>query len=156
MRKPFNRLTFRSQTSLSDAQPMLNPRLRLRYDRPALADLCDSDGLEFLLDVFGEPGDPNMEVTGAGSIGGAGAIRPTQFAPSQGVSQTAPSGLTAPQDEVQISSAARALGELEQTGQIHEARLAEIRAAIADGTYETADKLDAAVDRLIEALRDRQ
>ena len=156
MRKPFNRLTFRSQSSTTDEQPMLNPRLRLRYDRPALAELCDSDEFDDLLELFGESGDSNMEVSGAGSIGGAGAIRPTQFAPSQGVSHTAPAGLTAPQDEVQISSAARALGELDQAGQLHEARLAEIRAASADGTYETADKLDAAVDRLIDALRSQR
>jgi negative regulator of flagellin synthesis FlgM len=153
MRKPFNRLTFRSETRGAAEQPMLNPGLRLRYDRPALADLCGAEDLVSALDLEGDPGEPNMDVTGAGSIGGAGAIRPAQFAPSQGVSHAAPTGLTAPQDEVQISSAARALGQLEQAGQIHETRLAEIRAAIADGSYETAEKLEAAVDKLLQAIR---
>lgn len=93
-----------------------------------------------------------MDVTSAGAIGGPSPIRPAHLAPSQGVEASAPGGLEAPQDEVRISSAARALGQLEPGTQIHEARLAEIRAAIADGSYETPEKLEAAVERLVTAL----
>jgi negative regulator of flagellin synthesis FlgM len=156
MRKPLNRLTFRNNHAGRPAeQPMLNPNLRLRYDRSPLADLCAS-GESPDLDFDADPGEPDMDVTGANAVGGALPIRPAQLAPAQGASATSASGLAAPQDEVQISSAARALGQLEQTGQIHEARLAEIRAAIADGTYETAEKLEAAVDKLMQAIRSRR
>jgi anti-sigma28 factor (negative regulator of flagellin synthesis) len=93
-----------------------------------------------------------MDVTGAGAVGGAAPIRPTQLSTPQGVEAPLDGGLVAPQDEVQISSAARALGQIDPGSQIHEARLAEIRAAIAEGTYETPEKLAAAVERLLAAL----
>ena len=154
MRKPLNRLRFHDHAGRPVEQTMLNHNLRLRYDRPALAELCEGES-PLVFDFDADPEGPDMEVTGANSIGGAGPIRPAHLAPAQGTSAAAPSGLAAPQDEVQISSAARALGQLEQTGQVHEARLAEIRAAIADGTYETAEKLEAAVDKLLQAIRSR-
>jgi anti-sigma28 factor (negative regulator of flagellin synthesis) len=53
---------------------------------------------------------------------------------------------------VQISSAARALGDVDAASPLHEARLAAIRAAIEDGSYETPGKLEAAVDRLLTEL----
>lgn len=150
MRKPLNRKHFRSSSSESASQPMLMRRRRFRYDDILAAESprsdfdpdFDSDGEEF-----------DMDVTSTGAIGGTTPVRPTQLSSAQGIDAAPTRGLEAPQDEVQISSAARALSQLDAGSQIHEARLAEIRAAIADGSYETPDKLDAAVDKLIEALR---
>lgn len=150
MRKPINRLNFRPSAGAADSQPMLKRNLRLRYDH---ADDVTLSGDDPLAELFSDTDEADMDVLGAGAVGGTGAIRPAQLAPAQGPVSTAASGLTAPQDEVQISSAARALGQLEQAGQIHEARLAEIRAAIADGTYETAEKIEAAVENLLKAIR---
>jgi len=150
MRKPLNQNDFRSTNPAASSQPMLKRRPRFRYDAPPAQEpswsgssrMPASDAEEF-----------DMDVTGAAAIGGTSPIRPTQFAPAAGIQSLPAHGLVAPQDEVQISSSASALGQIDPGSQIHEARLAEIRAAIADGSYETADKLDAAVDRLIESLR---
>lgn len=153
MRKPLNRKHFRSSQSESASQPMLMRRRRFRYDDVLAA---ESPRSEFDADFDSDGEEFDMDVTSTGAIGGATPVRPTQLSSAHGIESTAPQGLAAPQDEVQISSAARALSQLDAASQIHETRLAEIRAAIADGSYETLDKLDAAVDRLIEALRNQR
>jgi negative regulator of flagellin synthesis FlgM len=129
---------------------MLKRSLKFRYDLPQHGEFAWSDSFDYDPDLQ----EPDMDVTGAGPLGGPGPIRPTQLNPAQRVEDVSAGGIAAPQDEVHISSAAQALGQIEQGTQIHEARLAEIRAAIADGTYDTPEKLDAAVERLLDALRD--
>jgi len=60
-----------------------------------------------------------------------------------------------PQDEVQISSAADAASFIDQVHQvpdIRQDRVAAIKAAIADGTYETSGKLDAALNALLDEI----
>jgi anti-sigma28 factor (negative regulator of flagellin synthesis) len=148
MRKPHNRKSFRPNSIHPGSQPMLMRRRRFRYDDAlSTAPWSDETGPDF------DAQELDMDVTGAGAISGAAPIRPTHLTAANGVDAPGAAGIEAPQDEVQISSAARALGEIDAGTQIHEARLAEIRAAIADGSYDSFDKLDAAVDRLIEALR---
>jgi negative regulator of flagellin synthesis FlgM len=56
------------------------------------------------------------------------------------------------QDELQISAAARAAESLQGVPDVRQARIAAIRAEIAAGTYETADKLDVAVSRLLDEI----
>jgi negative regulator of flagellin synthesis FlgM len=51
---------------------------------------------------------------------------------------------------VQISSVGRTLSEAAQSSGLREERLAQIRAAIADGTYETPEKLEQALARLLQ------
>jgi negative regulator of flagellin synthesis FlgM len=55
-------------------------------------------------------------------------------------------------DEVQISEAARAAEQAQSTQEVRADRVASIRAQIAEGTYETADKLDVAVARLLDEI----
>jgi negative regulator of flagellin synthesis FlgM len=57
-----------------------------------------------------------------------------------------------PQDEVQISSAADFVSQVQQLPDVRGDRVAAIRAAIADGTYETPAKLDAALDGLLNEI----
>lgn len=60
-----------------------------------------------------------------------------------------------PQDEVQISSAADAASFVDQVRQvpdIRQDRVAAIKAQIADGTYETSGKLDAALSALLDEI----
>lgn len=57
-------------------------------------------------------------------------------------------------DSVEISELAQLLSSLDpdqQTG-IRAQKVADIRAAIANGTYETADKIDYVVSRLMDEL----
>ncbi|MBX3443455.1 MAG: flagellar biosynthesis anti-sigma factor FlgM [Planctomyces sp.] len=123
----------------------LSPGVVLRYD-PADA-LADSDpkgtgGAEFSKDA-------DMEVTGAGFVGGAGSVRPIQPLSTGGVAPSAASGLQAPRDEILISDAARSLSEMQMDPQVRAARLAEIRSAIESGTYDTPQRLEAAIEKMI-------
>lgn len=55
-------------------------------------------------------------------------------------------------DRVDISPAAEAAIQASESGQIRHDRVNQIRAQIADGSYETPDKLDAAVERLLDEI----
>ena len=55
-------------------------------------------------------------------------------------------------DHVDISPAAEAAVQATETGDIRTDLVARIRGEIANGTYETAEKLDAAVDRLLNEI----
>lgn len=92
-----------------------------------------------------------MDINGPGSVGGPGAIRPGDVRPTGKVSP-APQGIELPVDEVEISSAAQMLEQLSSDPQVREARLAEIQAQIAAGTYETPEKLQAAVMRMLSEM----
>lgn len=91
-----------------------------------------------------------MEVRGPGSISGAVPIGRT--APTAAPAPAAPAAYVPPQDEVEISSAARALDSASRTLGVREQRLEQIKAAIAAGTYETPEKLESAVERLLAGL----
>ena len=56
------------------------------------------------------------------------------------------------EDSVDLSRAARALNELESGPEVRADLVARLRNEIAAGSYETAEKLDATVDRLAERL----
>lgn len=94
-----------------------------------------------------------MDVTSTGSVGGAGAVRPVQLSSVQSTEPSSVSGLESPRDEVSISSAARLLEQARIDPNVRAERLAEIRTAIANGTYETPAKLEAAVERMLDAVR---
>ena len=93
-----------------------------------------------------------MEIHGPAHLHGPQAISPPH---AERLSQS-----SAPQrgepicDELEISDAARA-AEAQQAASapdIRADRVAAIRAQIAAGTYETPEKLDAALDRLLDEI----
>lgn len=55
-------------------------------------------------------------------------------------------------DRLEISAAAQMASQIGEMPDIRHDRVAAIKAAIADGSYETADKLDAALDRLLDEI----
>ena len=57
-----------------------------------------------------------------------------------------------PQDTVEISDLARYLGEIKKLPDIRQDKVDAAKAAIAKGTYETPDKIDALASRLLEEL----
>ncbi len=90
-------------------------------------------------------------------------IQPNQ--PDRGVSraiskpEASPARTTSPIDELDISPEAQAasrLGNVESTapanGEIRAEKVAAIRRAIADGTYDTPEKMDIALGRLLDSL----
>ncbi len=56
------------------------------------------------------------------------------------------------QDEVDISDAARLTDQVRQIPEIRQQRVDAIRAQIAEGTYETEEKLEVAVERLLDEI----
>lgn len=55
-------------------------------------------------------------------------------------------------DQLDISREAEMVSRARETPDIRAERVAEIRTAIQAGTYETSDKLDAAVGRLLDEI----
>ena len=91
-----------------------------------------------------------MQVSGSGNVHGPHSLQgPHGPRPKAPASPTQQTGRPAAIDQVDISpEAARA----SEAGEIRTDRVAEIRSQIAAGTYETADKLDAALDRLLDEI----
>jgi len=122
------------------------------YDHPSVESGSTTSNLA--ADMERTEGEAVMEVTGAGFVGGAGGVRPVQLT---GVPNAAPGvdALHAPQDEVVISPAARLLQSQDVGATARAERLAEIRAQISQGVYDTPEKLALAVDRLVQDLNRR-
>jgi negative regulator of flagellin synthesis FlgM len=55
-------------------------------------------------------------------------------------------------DEVDISEAARMMEQLQQLPEMRDDRIEAVRRQIAEGTYETSDKLNVAVERLLDEI----
>jgi len=91
-----------------------------------------------------------MSVTGPGHVQGSFPVRPAQPTPPPTPSEsTQPSQQT---DEVEISSAGRMLDKIQQSGEVRTERLAQIKAAIEAGEYETPEKLEAALNRMMSQI----
>jgi negative regulator of flagellin synthesis FlgM len=132
----------------SSLQTRLNRFPILRYDTPH-ADGSTSDLESVVSATDTSTGDEHMDVNGIGSIGRSFPISQTR--PAQNAEPAAPaSPISSPRDEVEISSVGKALDNLGGASALREQRLAQIRAAIADGTYETPEKLDLALSRLLD------
>jgi anti-sigma28 factor (negative regulator of flagellin synthesis) len=93
--------------------------------------------------------EANMDVSGIGSASGATPVRAASSIASQPV---APSSVTAPQDELEISSAGKMLDRLSETPEVRAERLARIKEAIENGVYDTDEKLEAALSRMFNSL----
>lgn len=91
-----------------------------------------------------------MEIHGAGGAQGPQAIYPrlASFTVESGSSVQA----QAPRDHVEISAIGRMLDGVAQLPEIRHERVAEIRSQIAAGVYETPEKLEIALDRLLDEL----
>jgi negative regulator of flagellin synthesis FlgM len=91
-----------------------------------------------------------MQIYGPSQLHGAQQIGPPH---TSRVGQSPAASTAAPiQDEVNISDAARIAEASNQTAGIRQDRVDAIRAQIANGTYETPDKLNAALDRLLDQI----
>lgn len=59
---------------------------------------------------------------------------------------------SAPTDEVQFSAAAQLLDQVRELPEIRADRVAQLRAAIASGDYETPDRIEGALSRLLDEI----
>lgn len=91
-----------------------------------------------------------MQIYGPASLHGPQSIgAPHNARPA---APTQPTRSTSAADEVQISAQADAASRLADIPDIRQDRVQAIRAAIAEGTYETSDKLSGALDRLLDEI----
>jgi len=97
-----------------------------------------------------------MRVNGPAQLHAAQSISAPHT--TRGARSTSSLGSVNSQDEVNISDAAQQIDQTQSasstsaSGGIRQDRVASLRAQIASGTYETPDKLDAAVSRLLDAI----
>ena len=144
------------------AQPRLNRSFVLRYDHAHETVSVDKDDVDEELEaqidsILGSDretpdslglGDDHMDVNGISGVARAQTLG--GVAPAQDIETPATNALS-PQDEVQISSAAQAMDELSRTADVRMERIAQIKQDIADGVYETEERMNAALDRFLDA-----
>ncbi len=91
-----------------------------------------------------------MEVNGPGPVQGAYPVNPAR--PQADVGQSGESKPISTDDKVEISAAGMMMDKLSQSGELRAERLAQIKADIEAGVYETPEKLEAALSRMISDL----
>lgn len=100
-----------------------------------------------------------MSMNSPGSVPGASPIRPVSptsaSRPAGNSNPATESQPLSPRDEVEISSAGEMLDRLNQSSEIRAERLAQIRAAIEAGEYETPEKLEAALEKMLDEIDPR-
>jgi negative regulator of flagellin synthesis FlgM len=57
-----------------------------------------------------------------------------------------------PQDEVEISAVGKMMDDVSRVSGLREQRLAQIKAAIENGTYDTPEKLELALGRMLDQI----
>jgi len=89
-----------------------------------------------------------MQIHGPSQVHG---IKGPHTAPSAGPRASRPSS-AGPADQLDISPAAEAAASVAEGGEIRQDLVARVRGEIAAGTYETPEKIDAALDRFLDEL----
>ncbi|HEX3658854.1 MAG TPA: flagellar biosynthesis anti-sigma factor FlgM [Pirellulales bacterium] len=90
-----------------------------------------------------------MQIYGATQLHGAQAVNAPHTTARSSASSTAGSSVS---DQLDISPAGQMLDKMNQLPDIRQDRVSQIRASIAAGTYETDDKLGAAVSNLLDEI----
>jgi negative regulator of flagellin synthesis FlgM len=91
-----------------------------------------------------------MHITGTSHIHSPHGIN-APHAPFRGQASP-PASSASPVDRVEISPAAEAAIQAAESGEVRQDLVNRIRAEIASGTYETQQKLDVAIDRLLDEI----
>lgn len=91
-----------------------------------------------------------MDVRGVGSAVGAVPVRGNPSVPAN--REVTGSKPVSPNDELEISAAGKMLDQLSQNPDIRQERIARIKAAIENGTYDTDAKLEAALSKMFDSL----
>lgn len=90
-----------------------------------------------------------MQIYGPAQLHGPQAINSPHL---RGPSVEPTGAAASPQDVVQISDAGRLMDMANGLPAVRQDKVDALRAQIANGTYETADKLNVALDRMLDEL----
>ena len=91
-----------------------------------------------------------MEVNGPGSLFNAFPVRPTGSVPN--VEKPAGAKSNGPNDDVEISAVGKMFNRLSQSPKVRAERLTRIKAEIDAGIYETPEKLEAALLKMMNEI----
>jgi len=91
-------------------------------------------------------GENNMQIRPTSNIQNSSAVN----LQTQNTTSAANSGNTVPVDQLDISAEAQMISTSATHTDIRADRVADIRAQIANGTYDSAEKLDVAVSRMFD------
>ena len=96
-----------------------------------------------------------MQIYGPYRVSSTQPNSPAQRAQPQKPAETAGKPTTAPTDQLDLSSGATGVNRLNATkiagsGEIRIDRVADIRRQIADGSYDSPEKIDAALDKFLD------
>jgi negative regulator of flagellin synthesis FlgM len=94
--------------------------------------------------------EAQMEIFGAGGTQGPQPIYPRLAAFSLDAGQTVHAG--SPRDHVEISPLGQMLDGIGQLPEIRQEKVDEIRRQMSAGSYESSEKLEVALDRLLDEL----
>lgn len=92
-----------------------------------------------------------MQIYGPSHVHGPHGVNGPHFNRPNGA-QPSKTAAGSPADQVDISPAAEAAAQAAESGDIRADLVARVRGEIASGTYETAEKLDTALDRLLDEI----
>lgn len=98
-----------------------------------------------------------MQINGLHQAHAPQSVDRAQSAAASSVSETSNDQTTAAADQLDLSPEAQALSQSQSidasgTGEIRMEKVAAIRQAIADGVYETPEKMSQALDRLLDTF----
>jgi negative regulator of flagellin synthesis FlgM len=91
-----------------------------------------------------------MHINGPSQVHGPQGINPPHF--TQRTQSSQATSATPSADRVEISQAAEAAMKSTETGGVRHELVNQIRSQIAAGTYDTPDKMNAAVERMLDQI----
>ncbi len=86
------------------------------------------------------------------SVEGTQSLQPTDAANGTHQTSEVASNPAAGADEISISQEANLLSQIEDIPDVRQERVDQIRAEIASGVYETEERMDIAVSRLLDEI----
>jgi negative regulator of flagellin synthesis FlgM len=97
-------------------------------------------------------GDEKMQINGPAHLHAAQSVNPPHHSSRASKPAGAQVSSLAQLDQLDISQEANLVSRVRDLPEIRQDRVAEIRAQIASGTYETDAKLNGALDRLLDEI----
>ncbi|QGJ69471.1 Negative regulator of flagellin synthesis FlgM [Planctomycetales bacterium 10988] len=91
-----------------------------------------------------------MQIYGPGPVHGPQSVNPSHLQRAQQSQASQPAAL--PKDEVQLSEMGQMLDGISQIPDIRQERVDQIRQQIAQGTYDTPERLGLALDNLLDEM----
>lgn len=93
-----------------------------------------------------------MEIHGPAQVHGVQAIKPAQSQRVAQPTQAPPRTTESDGDKLELSEVGQIAARLAELPEIREDRVAAIRQAIAEGTYDNEERLSAALDALLDEI----